>query len=73
MATKKRLYAPNTRKFLVYLDRKVPGEAPAGVIVEVQPDEDPDEACKEALDSLIENELYTGWNEATEEDLAKYG
>lgn len=61
------------RKFLVYVDRKIPGQDPEGTIVDVAPGEDADEACEKALNDLIANEVYTGWCEASAEDIKRYG
>lgn len=62
-----------TRTFVVYLDKNVCGVAPEEMLVEVAPGEDADQVCADALATLISNELETGWNEATEEDLRRIG
>lgn len=54
------------RRFEVWLDKKLAGVEPDTCIVEMPDgatDKQCDEACKEALESMIENELDTGWNE----------
>jgi hypothetical protein len=62
-----------TRHFAVWLDKNVVGADESGLIVEVSPGEDADVVCADALDILISNELDTGWREATEDDLKRYG
>lgn len=54
------------RRFLVYLDKQVPGLDPSREVVEVPDnasDEEVDEACRDVLDTMIGNELDTGWVE----------
>lgn len=54
------------RRFEVYLDRKIPGVGPETCIVEMPDsatDSECEEACRESLDGLIGNELYSGWDE----------
>jgi hypothetical protein len=55
--------ADRPRRFAVYLDKRLAGCDPIAVVVDVAAGEDADEICGETLDSLIENELYTGWSE----------
>jgi hypothetical protein len=48
------------------LDKKVVGADPILEIVEMPDDatdEECDEACRECLESMIDNNLYTGWDE----------
>jgi hypothetical protein len=54
------------KRFEVWLDKRAVGHAPATWIVEVNDnatEEEIESACREALESLIENELDTGWRE----------
>jgi hypothetical protein len=54
------------RKFLVYLDKNIPGVSRVSCPVEM-PDNATDQECEqvlqETLDTLIANELNTGWVE----------
>jgi len=51
------------RTFIVWLDKNVPGMDTVDMKVVVKAGDDADLACEEALDSLIANELYSGWME----------
>lgn len=54
------------RRFSVYLDKNVSGCEPAEIILEFPnrtKQKDIDAACKDALDTLIANELCCGWSE----------
>lgn len=54
------------RRFEVWLDKGVPGMDPVTAIVELPNKASKGEiqaACSDVLDTLIENELDTGWRE----------
>jgi hypothetical protein len=54
------------RRFEVYLDVQVPGKEASVEIVEMPDsatDAECEEACRECLDTMIANELDTGWRE----------
>jgi hypothetical protein len=54
------------RRFEVYLDVQVVGKEASVEIVEMPDsatDAECDEACRECLDTMIGNELDTGWRE----------
>lgn len=54
------------RRFRVWLDVQVPGKEPSEEIIEL-PDSASnakcDEACADCLETMIANELDTGWEE----------
>ena len=54
------------RRFRVWLDVQVPGKDPSYELVEMPAtatDKECNEACADALDTMISNELDTGWDE----------
>lgn len=54
------------RRFKVWLDKNVVGAMPSCEIVEMPDDAtdaDCQEACSDALQTMISNELDTGWRE----------
>lgn len=54
------------RKFEVFLDKKLAGVDQTTEIIEFPDDasdKEIEETCNEVLQSMIENELYTGWDE----------
>ena len=54
------------RKFVVFLDKKVPRCDTIEEILEFEDtasEEEIEEACRDCLDIMISNELYTGWDE----------
>lgn len=56
------------RRFEVYLDKQVAGSEPSVEILEFDDDatdEEIQEECAECLQTMIGNELDTGWNEVT--------
>lgn len=54
-----------TRKFRVWLNKNVPGTKVVEIVIELDgvSSEDCAEACQAALETLIANELDTGWTE----------
>jgi hypothetical protein len=55
-----------TRRFEVWLDVNVCGKEASSEIIEMPADatdEECQEACLDCLDTMIENELDTGWRE----------
>jgi hypothetical protein len=64
------------RRFRVWLDVQVPGKDPSEEIVEM-PDDASDEECEEVcnglLETMIANELDTGWDEIHDDDPGKDG
>ena len=61
------------RKFLVYVNKGVVGAKNESVIIDVNPGEDANEVCADALDELISSVLDTGWCEADEADIKRLG
>lgn len=55
--------AGHDRKFVVFLDKKVVRIPQVEMEVTVLAGEDADEVCADHLDSLIENEIDSGWSE----------
>ncbi len=58
--------ANRPRRFCVWLDYTRAGFSTEEEFVDVPAGEDADELCKEALDSLIDNFIDTGWAEESE-------
>jgi hypothetical protein len=59
------------RKFVVFLNKKVARCSQTEQILEFEDnasDEEIEEACQDCLDTMIENDLYTGWDEIFEDD-----
>lgn len=60
------------RVFDVWLDRNVVGAAAVEEVIEMPDDASDaecDAACRECLETMISNELDTGWNERAKKDL----
>ena len=54
------------RRFVVFLDKNVPSVSPSYCLVELPAgtaDEECDETCRDVLDTMIGNEIHTGWDE----------
>lgn len=65
-----------TRRFEVYLDRQIAGCEPSTEVLEFadgETDAEIEEACRAALDTMIGNELDTGWREVTDESAQPEG
>lgn len=59
------------RRFEVWLDKQVVGARASVEVVEMAPgatDKECEEACKECLETMIGNELDTGWRELAEDE-----
>ena len=62
------------RYFVVWLDKNTVGCEPVRELIEFPDDatdEECNEACADCLDTLIANELDTGWDELTQEEVGK--
>lgn len=54
------------RKFIVYLDKGCVGRSPIEETIELPDsatDEECDEACRDCLQTMIGNEIDSGWHE----------
>jgi hypothetical protein len=54
------------RRFLVFLDKNLAGSEPSEETLEFDddtPEEEIELACQECLDTMIGNEIHTGWEE----------
>ena len=63
------------RRYLVYLDKNVVGIEPDEELLEFSAtasDEDIEVACADALDTLIGNNLDTGWVELDDAEYKKW-
>ncbi|MDO8641894.1 MAG: hypothetical protein Q7R33_10250 [Nitrosarchaeum sp.] len=63
------------KRYLVFLDKNVIGVETTQEILEFEDDasqEKIEDACADCLDTLIGNELDTGWNELTEEEYQEW-
>lgn len=68
----KRKTKKGARRFVVYLDKQIPGQGPVEEILEFPADATEDEInaeCEDCLNTMIANELSTGWDEITAEEV----
>lgn len=71
MTTHRSTQPARVRRFEVWLDKNVIGTEPSVEIVEMPEDASDaecNEACSDALETMISNELDTGWRELNDDE-----